>query len=229
MEDTILPKKVIKIAIVELFGTAILLLSIVGSGIMATALTDDMGIALLINASVISLTLLVLIYVMMPISGAFLNPVVVMQAFIRKSLAATEALLLVIAQTTGAITGSLMANYFFTNQPLQFSNNERISLPVFMSEILATFGLILIIGLKDKFIPQSSLPFLIPAWIFSAIFFTSSTAFANPAVSIARYFTDSLTGIAITSVPWFILAEVIGALLAIFAAGYLIKNSKINL
>jgi len=215
-----------KIAVVEFFGTSILLLSIVGSGFMATRLSDDSAVALLINASVISLTLLVLIYVMLPISGAYLNPVVVLLAIVKRSLNVATGAVLTVAQVMGAIFGSLMSNYFFTSEVIQFSSNERISTPVFTSEVVATFGLIFIIALKDKFISESALIFLVPAWIYGAIFFTSSTAFANPAVTIARYFTDSYTGISLNSVPWFILAEIVGALIAIAAANYLIKKVK---
>jgi len=117
-----------------------------------------------------------------------------------------------------------MANYFFTGEVIQFSSNERISTPVFAAEVVATFGLIFIIALKDVFISESALIFLVPAWIYAAIFFTSSTAFANPAVTVARYFTDSFTGISLNSVPWFILAEIVGALIAIAAGSYLVKK-----
>jgi glycerol uptake facilitator-like aquaporin len=213
-----------KIAVVEFFGTSILLLSIVGSGFMATRLSDDLGVALLINASVISLTLLVLIYVMLPISGAYLNPVVVLLAIVKRSLNVATGAVLTVAQVMGAIFGSLMANYFFTGEVIQFSSNERISTPVFAAEVVATFGLIFIIALKDVFISESALIFLVPAWIYAAIFFTSSTAFANPAVTVARYFTDSFTGISSNSVPWFILAEIVGALIAIAAGSYLVKK-----
>jgi glycerol uptake facilitator-like aquaporin len=219
-----LPNSIARVVIVEFFGTMTLLISIVGSGFMASSLTDDAGVALLIMASVISLTLLVLIYVLMPISGAFFNPVVVLLSIIKKEVMLWSGLALMAAQFLGAIVGSLVANYFFTSQVLQFSANERISNPIFAAEIFATFGLIFIVALKNVLVSPSALPFLVPAWIFGAIFFTSSTAFANPAVTFARYFTDSVTGIALTSVPWFILAEIIGALVAIAAANYLIKR-----
>ncbi|MFY9325602.1 MAG: aquaporin [Candidatus Nanopelagicales bacterium] len=211
-------------SIVEFFGTMILLVSIVGSGFMASELSDDSGVVLLTMASVISLTLLVLIYVLMPVSGAFFNPAVVLLAVIKKEMKLAVAVSLVVAQILGAISGSLLANYFFTAQPIQTSNIDRISSPVFVAEVLATFGLIFIIAIKKTLVAEAALPFLIPAWIFAAIFFTSSTAFANPAVTIARYFTDSVSGIAISSVPWFILAEVLGALLAVLAGRALLMK-----
>jgi len=210
--------------IVEFFGTMTLLVSIVGSGFMANLLSQNLGVALLINAAAISLTLLVLIYVLMPISGAFLNPVVVLLALVKKEIRAVFALWLIVAQILGAIMGALAANYFFTGDIWQFSNYDRISPPVFAAEIFATFGLIFLIALKDKIYDKSALVFLVPAWIFSAIFFTSSTAFANPAVSVARYFTDSFTGIALNSVPWFILAELIGFVIAFLLAKALLKK-----
>lgn len=219
-----MPANIVRDAVVEFFGTMVLLISIVGAGFMASQLSDDAGVMLLIVASVVALTLVVLIYVLMPISGAFFNPVVVLLSVIKKEIALLPALVLALAQFLGAIAGSLTANYFFTAQALQFSNNERISTPVFVAEILATFGLIFIIAMKEKFVAVSALPFLVPAWIFAAIFFTSSTAFANPAVTLARFLTDSITGIGISSVPWFILAEVLGTLLAVVAAGALVKK-----
>jgi glycerol uptake facilitator-like aquaporin len=221
-----LPKIFIKNAMVEFFGTMALLVSIVGSGFMASNLTEDAGVALLIIASVIALTLLVLIYVLMPISGAFFNPIVVMLSVIKKEMQLSPAVVLIFAQFTGAIAGSLLANYFFTGQPLQYSSYERISNPVFAAEVFASFGLIFIIAVKNVLVPQAALAYLVPAWIFGAIFFTSSTAFANPAVTVARFFTDSVTGIALSSVPWFILAQILGALLAILAAVFLVKNHK---
>lgn len=218
---------IVKNSIVEFFGTMVLLISIVGSGYMGSRLSEDLGVALLINASVTSITLLVLIYVLTPISGAFINPVVVLLSIIKKELALLTAVVLIVAQFLGAIAGSLAANYFFTSQAMQFSNNERIITPVFTAEVLATFGLIFIIAIKNHVVPESAIPFLVPAWIFAAILFTSSTAFANPAVTLARFFTDSFTGIAISSVPWFILAEILGALLAILAAVALLRKNPV--
>lgn len=197
----------------EGIGTFLLVLSIVGSGIFGSQLTDNTALILLINASAIVATLYVLISVLLPVSGAYFNPAVVLFQVLRNKLEITTGLLLVVAQIIGGILGAIFANYTFGQNPIQISNTDRFSLPVFFAEILATAGLIFIVSRHKKFSKESQLPAVISLWIFGAIFFTSSTAFANPAVTVARVFSDTFTGISVNSAISFIAAQVLGVLI----------------
>jgi glycerol uptake facilitator-like aquaporin len=200
----------------EFVSTALLALAIVGSGHMASGLTDDLALTLLINGLAIAAGLAVAIKLAAPISGAHLNPVVTLVLAIYKKITMVKGLFYVLAQVSGAISGVLIANYLFDENFIQTANQLRSGTNLFVAEIIATAGLIWLILANLK--KPEVIGVYIPLWIFSAIFFTSSTAFANPAISIARSFTDSFTGIAIASVPAFILAQLIGAGLGVVLA-----------
>ena len=193
----------------EFVSTALLALAIVGSGHMASGLTDDLALTLLINGLAIAAGLAVAIKLAAPISGAHLNPVVTLVLAIYKKITMAKGLFYVLAQVSGATSGVLIANYLFDENFMQTANQLRSGTNLFVAEIIATAGLIWLILANLK--KPEVIGIYVPLWIFSAIFFTSSTAFANPAISIARSFTDSFTGIAIASVPAFILAQLIGA------------------
>jgi len=208
----------------ELVATAILALAIVGSGFMATDLTNDLGTTLLINGLVIASALVIVISISAPISGAHLNPVVTLILFLKKRIDLSQALLFMLAQILGAIGGVLFANYLFTERFMQSSNNLRSGTNLFVSEIFATAGLLWIILANLK--KPESIKILVPLFIFGAIFFTPSTAFANPAITIARSFTDSFTGIDLQSVPAFLLAQLIGALLGLMIANLFDREIK---
>ncbi|MFM1864676.1 MAG: hypothetical protein RL677_456 [Actinomycetota bacterium] len=200
----------------EGLGTYILLLAIVGSGIMATNLSDNFALALFINAAAIGATLFVLISVLDNLSGAYFNPAVVLYALVRKKISIELGIYLVLAQLIGGFLGAITANYTFGNQVFSIASNDRFSFPAFFAEIIATAGLIFIISKKKKFLPEASIATVVSLWIFGAIFFTSSTAFANPAVSFARIFSDSFTGISPISALWFVGAEIIAVVLVYF-------------
>lgn len=193
----------------EFVSTALLALAIVGSGHMASGLTDDIALTLLINGLAIVAGLAVAIKLAAPISGAHLNPVVTLVMALYKKITMAKGLFYVIAQVSGATSGVLIANYLFDENLMQTANQLRSGTNLFVAEIIATTGLIWLILANLK--KPEVIGIYVPLWIFSAMFFTSSTAFANPAISIARSFTDSFTGIAIASVPAFILAQLIGA------------------
>ncbi len=201
--------KTVRQIIFEGLGTYILLLAIVGSGIMATNLSDNFALALFINAAAIGATLFVLISVLDNLSGAYFNPAVVLYALVRKKISIELGIYLVLAQLIGGFLGAITANYTFGNQVISIASNDRFSFPAFFAEIIATAGLIFIISKKKKFLPESSVATVVSLWIFGAILFTSSTAFANPAVTVSRIFTDSFTGISPISALWFVGAEVI--------------------
>ena len=200
----------------EFVSTAILALVIVGSGHMASGLTDDLALTLLINGLAIAAGLAVAIKLAAPISGAHLNPVVTLVLAIYKKITMAKGLFYVLAQVSGATSGVLIANYLFDENFMQTANQLRSGTNLFVAEIIATAGLIWLILANLK--KPEVIGIYVPLWIFSAIFFTSSTAFANPAISFARSFTDSFTGIAIASVPAFILAQLIGAGLGVVLA-----------
>jgi glycerol uptake facilitator-like aquaporin len=200
----------------EFVSTALLALAIVGSGHMASGLTDDLALTLLINGLAIAAGLAVAIKLAAPISGAHLNPVVTLVLAIYKKITVAKGLFYVLAQVSGATSGVLIANYLFDENFMQTANQLRSGTNLFVAEIIATAGLIWLILANLK--KPEVIGVYVPLWIFSAIFFTSSTAFANPAISIARSFTDSFTGIAIASVPAFILAQLIGAGLGVVLA-----------
>ena len=200
----------------EFVSTALLALVIVGSGHMASGLTDDLALTLLINGLAIAAGLAVAIKLAAPISGAHLNPVVTLVLAIYKKITMAKGLFYVVAQVSGATAGVLIANYLFEENFIQTANQLRSGTNLFVAEIIATAGLIWLILANLK--KPEVIGIYVPLWIFSAMFFTSSTAFANPAISFARSFTDSFTGIAIASVPAFILAQLIGAGLGIVLA-----------
>ena len=203
--------------LMEMLATAILAVAIVGSGFMGSDLTNDLGLTLLINGLVTASALVIVISFAAPISGAHLNPVVTLILFFKKKINLSQALLFVAAQVIGAIAGVLFANYLFTEGGIQSSQNLRSGTNLFVSEIFATAGLLWIILANLK--RSENIKFLVPLFIFAAIIFTPSTAFANPAITIARSFTDSFAGIDLQSVPAFLLAQLIGAIL-----GYLLVN-----
>ena len=200
----------------EFVSTAILALVIVGSGHMASGLTNDLALTLLINGLAIAAGLAVAIKLAAPISGAHLNPVVTLVLAIYKKITMAKGLFYVLAQVSGATSGVLIANYLFDENFMQTANQLRSGTNLFVAEIIATAGLIWLILANLK--KPEVIGIYVPLWIFSAMFFTSSTAFANPAISFARSFTDSFTGIAIASVPAFILAQLIGAGLGVVLA-----------
>jgi glycerol uptake facilitator-like aquaporin len=195
----------------EALGTGGLVAAVVGSGIMATSLTDDLGLALLINAVSTVAALGVLIWTLGPISGAHFNPAVTMVAASRREVAPGEAGLYVLAQIGGALLGVALANVMFDLPAWHLSANDRAAAGTLLGEVVATAGLIGLIGALTRTAHGHLGPVLVPAWIGSAYFFTASTSFANPAVTIGRAFTDTFTGIAPASVAPFIAAQLLGA------------------
>ena len=202
--------------VAEFIATALLALAIAGSGFMASDLTQDLALTLLINSLATAIGLAVAIKLAAGISGAHLNPVVTLVMIFQKRIELVQAFFYIVAQIAGAIGGVLVANYIFGEKVIQSATQIRSGSNLFIAEIIATAGLLWIIlaNLKNS----SAIGVYVPLWIFSAIFFTSSTSFANPAITISRSFTDSFTGIALESVPAFILAQLIGAGLGVALA-----------
>lgn len=199
----------------EASGTALLVATVIGSGIMAESLTTDVGMRLLLNQIATILGLGVLILVLMPISGAHINPVVTLASVIRRKMPATQGLSYGVAQVVGATAGTALAAIMFDRDLVEISRNDRLTAGTFVAEVVATAGLIAVILLLVHRGHETAIPLAVPAWIGAGYVFTSSTSFANPAVTIGRIFTDSFTGISPLSGLGFIGAQIVGMFVAL--------------
>lgn len=182
---------------------------------MGTNLSKDSAIALLVNTFSTIFALALLILIIAPISGAHFNPAVSLVQVLRREMNAVEFLAFISAQISGAITGAVIANVMFDLQAIQISTNERVTAGTLIGEVIATAGLITVIFVLVARSQEKLIPVAVAAWIGSAYFFTSSTSFANPAVTIGRVFSDTFAGINPVSVLPFIIAQLVGALLGI--------------
>jgi glycerol uptake facilitator-like aquaporin len=204
----------------EALGTAFLLATIIGSGIMAQRLSGgNAALALLCNTIPTGAMLVVLIWILGPISGAHFNPVVTLAFAARREASWSDLTPYVIAQIVGAIAGVWLAHAMFGETIWQISTNTRDASGQWISEAVATFGLLLTIFALG---PTDRVPMAVGLYITAAYWFTASTSFANPAVTIARSFSDTFAGIAPASTPGFMAAQIAGALLAIPVARYLL-------
>lgn len=211
-------------AVAEFFGTALLVCVVIGSGIMGTNLSADNGIALIINTFSTIFALALLIYVLAPISGAHFNPVVSLVELVSGKQKLNETLSYAVAQVAGAISGAMLANLMFDLAVIQISTKARTSTGLLIGEVVATAGLIAIIGILSKRDQGKMIPVAVAGYIGSAYFFTSSTSFANPAVTAGRIFSDTFAGIAPASVLPFIAAQLVGAALGLLAVKAVTKS-----
>jgi glycerol uptake facilitator-like aquaporin len=207
----------------EAAGTAFLVMAVVGSGIMAERLAGDQALALLCNTLATGAMLAVLITVLGPVSGAHFNPAVTMVMALRREIAAADAVMYALAQFAGGIAGTMAAHLMFSAPGLQTGIHERSGSALWFSECVATFGLVAVI-LAGRRANAAALPWLVGLYIASAYWFTASTSFANPAVTVARSLTASFSGISPADAPAFILAQCAGALLAAAAVGWLLAE-----
>jgi glycerol uptake facilitator-like aquaporin len=204
----------------EFLGTLLLVTAVVGSGIMAQRLTQDAGLALLANTLATAAILVVLVSIFAPVSGAHFNPAVSLVFAVRRELPANELALYIPAQLIGGIVGTILAHLMFDLAPLVPGIQTRAGPSQWLAEAVATFALVLAILGGVRFRPDA-VPWLVGLTIASAYWFTVSTSFANPAVTLARGFTTTFSGIALNDVPAFVVAQLAGALLASVAATYL--------
>ena len=216
--------KIQRMISMEFLGTAILAVAIVGSGHMAINLQADSGMVLLINALATAIGLALVIRIGMKVSGSHFNPALTLVMLMLKKITPQLSLFYITAQIVGAITGVGFANLLFDQKALDQSSIERSGSNLFFSEIFATAVLLWIILRFPK--RDDLIAVYVPLWIFGAILFTSSTSFANPAITIGRIFTNSVVGIAPESVIAFILAQLIGAGLGLLAAKNITNASK---
>ena len=210
----------------EGIGTALLVAVVVGSGIMADTLSGgNTAIALLGNTLATAAILPVLIIIFAPLSGAHFNPVVSLVFALRGTLRPCDALFYTTTQIIGGITGTILAHLMFAQDIVSFTGPDRTGSALWLSEIIAAFGLILTIlaGIRHK---PDAVPYMVGLYIAAGYWFTASTCFANPAVTIARALTDSFAGINPAHAPAFIAAQIIGALIAVFIFGWLFRQSR---
>lgn len=207
----------------EAMGTMMLLVAVVGSGIMAETLTDDTALALLANAIATGAALVVLITTLGPISGAHFNPAVTLAMLVRKRIGPVDAGLFILVQIVFGVVGVVLAHAMFDQALLQESLRERSGGAQWIAEVTATFGLVFFIFLAVRF-REDSVAWVVGLYITGAYWFTASTSFANPAVTIARSFTDTFSGIAPADMVMFILMQLVGALLAAGLAAWMVPD-----
>jgi glycerol uptake facilitator-like aquaporin len=194
---------------------------------MGANLSDDLAVTLIVNALATIFVLALLIFILGPVSGAHFNPVVSFISVLRKSQKAPEALAYSVSQILGAVAGAITANFMFNLPAIQLSGNLRVSTGTLFGEVIATAGLIIVIFVLVDRKRTELIPLTVAGWIGAAYFFTSSTSFANPAVTIGRAFTDTFSGIAPESVAPFIAAQFVGAILGLAATRALrLKKTK---
>ncbi|MBT2517071.1 aquaporin family protein [Streptomyces sp. ISL-90] len=196
---------------------------VVGSGIAATGLSNDVGVQLLVNAASTALGLFVLITVLGPISGAHFNPAVSLADLVLGHRGAREVGAYIAAQIAGCIVGAMLANVMFDAEVVSISTTDRVSPGHLVAEVVATAGLIFAIFALVRSGRAHLAAVVVGAYIGSAYFFTSSTSFANPAITIGRMFSDSFAGIAPGTAPWFIAAQLAGAVLGLALVRWLLQ------
>ncbi len=199
----------------EALGTALLIVAVIGSGIMASQLSpSDVGLQLLQNAFATAGALVGLILMFGAVSGAHFNPVVTLTDRLLGTISTRDGLLYVAAQVVGGCVGAVVANVMFELPAVELSTKVRSSPALWLSEVVATIGLLLVIQGCVRTGRANVVPFAVAAWIGGAYWFTSSTSFANPAVTVARTLSDTFAGIAPSSAPMFIVMQLVGAGLA---------------
>lgn len=200
--------------VAEAVGTGLLIIAVVGSGIMASRLSSDTGLQLLENAAATAGALIGLILMFGAVSGAHFNPIVTLVDRLFGSISTRDTVLYAIVQTLGGCIGTVIANVMFELDPINISEHTRSSGALWLSEAVATIGLLLVIHGCVRTGRGNAVPFAVGVWIGGAYWFTSSTSFANPAVTIARMLSNTFAGIKPSSVPMFVLMQLVGGVLA---------------
>ena len=218
------PKHLSRRLIAELVGSLLLAATVVGSGIMAERLAGgNVAVALLANTAATVAVLGTLIALLGPVSGAHFNPAVSLIEALRGKLSSTDAALYTLAQIVGCCAGALLAHAMFELPLWQHSAHIRTGPAQWLAEGVATFGLLLVVLGHRR---PEDVPWMIACWIGAAYWFTASTSFANPAITIARSLSDTFSGIRPVDVPEFIAAQLAGALAALWASRLLFANSR---
>jgi glycerol uptake facilitator-like aquaporin len=209
----------------EFVGSALLAALVIGSGIAAQTLSPhDVGLQLLENALATALGLSVLIAVFVTVSGAHFNPVVSLVDAALGGRPVREMVIYIPTQIVGCIAGAVLANLMFGAAPVSTSRTDRLTLPHLLAEVVATAGLVLVIFVLARTERVAAIPVAVGAYIGAAYFFTSSTSFANPAITIGRMFSDSFAGIAPGSAPGYIAAQLVGAAIGLLAVTWFVPK-----
>ena len=198
----------------ELLGTMLLVATVVGSGVMATRLTDDVALQLLANSLATGAVLVALITALQPVSAAF-NPVVTLVELVLRLVSPATAAALVGAQVVGGVLGAIVANLMFDLDAISVSTHDRTGAGQWLGEVVATAGLVVVILACARAGRTDAIAWAVAGWIVAAYWFTSSTSFANPAVTVARSLSDTFAGISPASVPMFVLMQLVGGGLAL--------------
>ena len=214
-----------KVLLAEGLGTMFLLIGVVGSGIMAERLSEgNEGLILLQNAAATVAVLIAIISIFGKISADF-NPAVTLTAWVLGHRSSKEVLPILLAQAAGGILGTVLANLMFDLSAISWSATNRSGSHLWLGEVIATVGLLLVIFSLLHTSRTSKIPYVVGAYIGGAYYFTSSTSFANPAVTIARSFSDTFTGISPSHIPMFILMQLIGTAIAIALIRFLFSSN----
>lgn len=210
--------------VAEFFGTAFLVAAVIGSGVMGDRLANgNVAVALLANTIATGAALVALILAFGQVSGAHFNPVVTLMDALEKGLPWAETPHYVIGQVLGGMTGAVVAHLMFALPAISLSRHARTGPPQIFSEFVATFGLISVIWGCSR-LRSNAVAFAVGAYITAAYWFTASTSFANPAVTIARCFSDTFAGIRPSDVPWFVIAQFLGGFAATMLFRWLVPN-----
>jgi glycerol uptake facilitator-like aquaporin len=213
-------------ALAELLGSALLAATVVGSGIAAQTLSpDDVGLQLLENALITGCVLVALILALGPVSAAF-NPVVTLAERALGAISTAQAALFVVAQVLGCCAGVIVANRMFELDAIDISTRERAAGGLWLGEVVATFGLVVVVFGVVRSGRSSHVAFAVGGYITAAYWFTSSTSFANPAITISRTLSDTFAGIAPSSAPVFVLMQLLGGALGLAAAVVLYPGTR---
>jgi len=205
--------------VAEGLGSVLLAATVVGSGAMAERLAaGNVAVALLANTAATVAVLAALIALLGPTSGAHFNPVVSVVEAVRRRLAWRDALAYALVQVPGCCAGAVLAHLMFGLPAIQVATHVRTGLPQWLSEVVATLGLVLVVLGHRR---NEDAPWMVAAWIGAAYWFTASTSFANPAITVARSLTNTFSGIRVVDVPGFVLAQLAGAALALAIASIL--------
>lgn len=210
----------------EFLGTGLIVAGVIGAGFMTATLDAGYPLGLTMIALTVAAILFVAISVFGPISGAHFNPAVTLAFLLRKAIAGKEAASYIAAQVMGAALGAIVANLMFGSSWFEVSEISRFSLPTFLGEIVATWGLVLVILLLVQLEKTNLIAAAVALWIFAGHLFTSSTSFANPAVTIGRIFSEAPSGISPDSALWFVVAQFVGMAIALLTFVVLTKKEK---
>ena len=199
----------------EFLGTAMIVAGVIGAGFMTASLDSGYALGLTMIAATVAAVLFVAISILGPISGAHFNPAVTIAFLVRRGIVPSAAAGYIVSQIAGATSGAVIANLMFGSSWIEVSEIARFSTATFLGEIVATWGLVLLILLLVKFEKTQLVAASVAAWIFAGHIFTSSTSFANPAVTVGRIFSEAPSAISPDSALWFVLAQLVGAAIAL--------------